>query len=150
MLCVLFSLQITLQSIFPKRSRGIPGDDGVVWRTHSADAQSAASPLLRRLQNKLPQEDEMDLLQKHLESEGEDKCPKDMEMEPCLHRSQKGADALKELSSLIKEKRAGLGRWLMNLANTQGIWQTQEELPGSLVFSQPVKWSRRNRNVFFL
>lgn len=63
----------------------------------------------------------MDLLQKHLDSEGEDKCPKEMEMEPCLHRSQKSADALKELSSLISEKRAGLGRWLMSLASTQGM-----------------------------
>lgn len=62
----------------------------------------------------------MDLLQKHLDSEGEDKCPKEMEMEPCLHRSQKSADALKELSSLLKEKRAGLGRWLMSLASFRG------------------------------
>lgn len=95
----------------------------------------------RKLQNKLPEEDETDLLQKHLGSEGEDKCSKEVETEPRLHRLQKTADALQEFSSLIKEKRAGLGRRLMTLVNTQGIWQTQEELPSSLMFSQPVKWS---------
>lgn len=71
------------------------------------------------------------------------------EMEPYLHRLHESAKALKELSSLIEEKRVGLGRRLMTLAKTQGLWRMREELLSSLVFSQPVKWSLKDWKYYF-
>lgn len=71
------------------------------------------------------------------------------EMEPYLHGLHESAEALKELSSLIEEKRVGLGRQLMTLAKTQGLWWMREELPSSLVFSQPVKWSLKDWKYYF-